>query len=211
MSRHICFRCACGEKDFGASSRFTAVVWDDLLGALGEAGIENPYHPSGEDRTVDGGELLRWWEGTLGTLHGARGRLPTLYQVWHEREGPNGRTAGSDAAYFACRGTVYMVEGVHEELNAVPLPPEVWAERRSRVPYEPPAVEDVAPELVDALSSTDGEVPLYVDEFDRIFSGTPMTLEHGNLADCFVFELREAEDVARHAAGRGEHVVIYTY
>ncbi len=203
MSRHVCVRCACGEKDFDGSSLFTQVVWGDLLGALENAGIDNPYRYAEDDSEVDGAAFLAAWRGVLDGLEGARGRLPTLYEVWR-RESAD--TEVSDAGYFALDGTVYMVEGVFDELVARPLLADVWAERRAQVPYDPP---EAAAELASASPGAD--VPLTAEAFERIFRGTPLRLEHGELGDYFAGELREVEEVARHAAERGESVILHTY
>ena len=212
MSRHICFRCACGKADFGASSWFTTVVWDDLTGVLEEIGPENPYRHLPDDAEVDGGDFHRWWEEKLARMRAVRDRLPTIHEIWLER----GESAMTDAAYFSWRGVVYMADSVYDRISATPMPPEVWEERAPSVPYDPPVLEDVAPELASMLSPDPeprrpGAYLLRADEFERIFRGTPLELEHGDVLDFFAGELAEASAVARHAAERGERVILYTY
>jgi hypothetical protein len=74
-------------------------------------------------------------------------------------------------------------------------------------------VDDADPDLSAALDQAgeDGEIRLTADAFERIFSGTPVYLEHGRLADFFADELKEADEVVRHAAARGETLTFYTY
>ena len=211
MSRTLTLACSCRQAYYDASSSFTFVFWNDGLDALEEWGLDNPFRYCGDGMKVDGGELLRWWEDTLETLRAVE--LPTLYRVWREWQGPHGTLAASDAGYFRWRGTVYMAEDVFDRLSAVPMAPEVWEERRSEVPYDPPVVEAVAPEVAAALAplpeSARGEVRLSAEAFERIFRGTPLTLEHGELLDFYARELREIEAVIRHAAERGESVKLF--
>jgi hypothetical protein len=208
MSRHVVLRCACGEAEVDGSAWFTSVVWDDVLGSLEALGIENPYHAlPDEGRQVDPAELLAWWEDALGKMRGARERLPVLHRVWRGNQ--------TDAGYCVCHGRGWMVDASYDELTAVALAQEVWEERRAGLTYVPPVVEETAPELIPAfVAAVDAarpEVPLAADAFERIFRGTPLTLEHGRLSDYFAAELRAVEALARHAADRGEPVEIYGY
>ena len=204
MSRHICLKCGCGQEDFAASDRFTRLFWDDVLGVFRRAGVENPYRNLPDDAEVDGGELGRWLEGALERLEAAGDALPQLYAVWSVlREEPD-VLWGSDVGYCVWRGETYMVEAVHDQLAAVALAPEEWEQRREQVPYEPPVVEEAAPGLVlGALLSA--------DDFTRIFGGTRLVLEHGPYLRFLAPEIEELRQVARHAGGAGERVVLYTY
>ena len=210
MSRHICFRCACGEADFGASARFTYLVWEDGTGGLAAAGLGVPSRRASDGDVVDGGDFLRWWEPWTQGVREARDWLPVLYEVW--RKGPGGFDH-SAAGYFAWRGRVYMAQAAYDSLPAVPLSPETWEERRRDAGYEPPVVDDADAELSAALEqvSEDGEIRLTADAFERIFRGVPLSLEHGHLPDFFADELREADEMVRHAAARGEALTFYTY
>jgi len=190
------------------SAWFTSVAWDDVLGCLEALGIDNPYHAlPPEGRQVDAVEFLAWWEDALGRMRDARERLPVLHRVWHGN--------GSDAGYCACRGRGWMVEGSYDELTATSLTAAVWAQRRGGLAYVPPVVEEAAPELARVFSTPANavrqEVPLTPDAFERIFRGTPLTLEHGRLPDFFAAELGAVEALARHAAARGEPVGVYGY
>ncbi len=216
MSYHVCFVCACGEVDFGASARFTYVVWDDLTRLLDRV-AENPYrwrrNLAGQE-VVDGAEFHRWWESYLAALSKARDRLPAMYEIWQ----PLGEFEGSAAGYFRLHGDAYMVEASHDQLTA-----REFDEMRSEfppadLPYAPPELNDVAPDLADALflravRDRDGknELRLTAEEFELIFRGTPLRLEHGNLLDFYAGELNELSDAARHAAERGETIEFYQY
>ena len=202
MSRHICFHCACGEAGFEGMRRFTTVVWDDSHGWLGALGVQNPYRDV--PRSVDGGELLGWWEDALRRMRDGRDRLPTLYEIWEA----HGAWASSAAGYFTRRGEAYMVDTDNDRLFAVRLAPGELEARRDRIPYAVPALERVAPELDAALPAGE-EIALDAAAFERIFHGTPLTLEHGNLLDVLDGDLRDAVAVARHAAERGEPVELF--
>ncbi|HEX2202100.1 MAG TPA: hypothetical protein VHG91_02325 [Longimicrobium sp.] len=207
MSRHICFQCLCGEAGFEGMSRFTTVVWDDLYGWLGALGVENPYRSSSSAPvSVDGVDLLRWWEDVLGWMHAGRDRLPTLYEIWRERPLEGGTAMETDAGYFAWRGAVYMVDTSYDRLFALRLPPGEVETRA--VPYALPVLERIAPELDGAFPEAD-EIALDAAAFERIFQGSPLILEHGNLLDVFADDLRDAVAVARHAANRREPVSLF--
>jgi len=206
MSHHVKLRCACGEAAFDGSSWFTSVVWDDVLGCLVELGITNPYLMLPSDgRQVDAAGFLAWWDDVLARMEAGRERLPVIYRVWRGNQ--------TDVAYCGCRGRGWMVEGTYDQLAGVALAPEVWEQRRVDLGYDPPVVEDVAADDAAAFASAgDGaraEVALPADTFERIFRGTPLTLEHGRLPDFFADELRALEALARHAADRGETVGVY--
>ena len=213
MSRHICFRCACGQAEFAASSRFTHLAWDDAMGVLRSLGIRAPFVHLVDDAEVDGGELLRWWEDALARMEEHRGRLPVLHEIWLEKETPHGTFASTDAGYFRWRDRTWMASAVWDELYAVPLPPEEWERRREWQAYDPPSLEEIDPELAATLSIDESgdRVPLSADAFGRIFRGTPLTLEHGDLLAFLGTEPSELREVARHAADRRETVVLYTY
>lgn len=216
MSYHVCFRCACGEVDFGASARFTYVVWDDLTGLLDKV-APNPYRwlrnlPGQE--VVDGAEFHRWWEGWLKALDEARARLPVLYEIWRR----HGEYEHSDAGYFRLFGTAYMADTSYDSLTAYEFDEERSEFPPADLPYAPPEVEQVAPDVADALFARESLEPsgprrirLTAGEFERIFRGTPLRLEHGNLLDFHAGELRELSDAARHAAERGETIEFYQY
>ncbi len=212
MSRHICFRCACRGEEFAASSRFTTLFWDDVLGVLESRGLDNPFRHLPDDAEVDGAEFSRWWESAIDRLAAADEVLPTLYEVW--RIYADGKTWQSDAGYFRWRGEPRMVESVHDELVVRRLEEAQWEERRRRVPYSPPVLDSVIPEIVPTLRGNGDREPTYTlsaGEFERLFRGTPLLLEHGPFLDFLRPEIEEARGVARHAAGRGEPVVLYTY
>lgn len=212
MSRHICFRCAGGHAEFAASARFTTLLWDDLLGVLRSQGLGNPFRSLPDDAEVDGAEFSRWWEAAVGTLAAAREGLPTLYQVWRVRA--DGETWESDAGYFRWRGEPYMVESVYDELVVLRLDEARWEERRAWVPYSPPVLDAVTPDVVPASRrGADGEPThaLSAADFERLFRGTPLRLEHGPFLEFLRPEVEEARSVARHAAGCGEAVVLFTY
>jgi len=216
MSYHVCFVCACGEADFGASARFTYVVWDDLTGLLDKV-APNPYrwlrNLAGQE-VVDGAEFHRWWESYLAALAEARDRLPSMYEIWQ----PFGEFEGSAAGYFRLHGDAYVAHGTYDKLTAMEVDEMRWEFPPADVPYAPPDVNEVAPDLADELflrarPDRDGrnELRLTVEEFERIFRGTPLRLEHGNLLDFYAGELRELSDAARHAAERGETIEFYQY
>jgi len=216
MSYHICFGCACREVDFGASARFTYVVWDDLTGLLDEV-APNPYRwlrnlPGQE--VADGVEFHRWWESYLAALDEARGRLPTLYEIWRQQ----GEYEHSDAGYFRLHGDAYMAFATYDKLTAREFDEARWEFPPADLPYAPPEVEQVDPDLADELflraspdQSGRNEIRMTAEEFERIFRGTPLRLEHGNLLDFYAGELRELSDAARHAAERGETIEFYQY
>jgi hypothetical protein len=211
MSRHICFRCACGREDFAASSRFTTLFWDDALGVLKSRGLDNPFRHLADDAEAEGAEFSRWWESAVGKL-AADDALPTLYEVW--RIHADGQTWQSDAGYLRWRGEPWMVEAVHDELVVGKLEEAQWEERRRWVPYSPPVLDAAIPEIVPAPRSSGDREPTYTlsaGEFERLFRGTPLRLEHGPFLDFLRPEIEEALGVARHAAGSGEPVVLYTY
>jgi hypothetical protein len=206
MSRYVTLQCACGKAVVDSSTWFTSLVWDDILGCLEELGIENPYHEIPfEGRQVDPAAFLASWEDAVGRMRDARDRLPIIYRVWRGNQ--------TDVGYCVCRGRGWMVEGTYDELTAAALTQEVFEQRRAGLGYAPPVAEEAAPELVAAFpSATDdvrAEVPLTADAFERIFCGTPLTLEHGRLPDFFAAELEAVEALARHAAARGEPVGLY--
>ncbi|HEX6747798.1 MAG TPA: hypothetical protein VF092_10945 [Longimicrobium sp.] len=208
MSRNVVLRCACGRARFDGFSWFTSLVWDDILGCLEALGIENPYHDLPfEGLQVDGAGFRAWWDDAAARMRAARESLPVIYCVWQEQ--------GTDAGYCVCRGRGWMVEGIFDELLAVPLAPVVWESRRAGLTYAPPVVEEAAPEIVPRFPSpADGarvEVALAADEFERVFRGTPVTLEHGRLPDYFAAELRAMDELARHSDERGETILILGY
>jgi hypothetical protein len=212
VSRHICFRCACGREDFAASSRFTTLFWDDALGVLESRGLDNPFRHLPDDAEVEGAEFSRWWETAIGRLAAPGEDLPTLHEVW--RTHADGKTWHSDAGYFRWRGETQMVESVHDELVVRRLQEARWEERRRWVPYPPPVLEAAVPEVVPAPRGNGDREPTYTlsaDEFERLFRGTPLRLEHGPFLEFLRPEIEEARGVARHAAGSGERVVLYTY
>ncbi len=207
MSRNVVLRCACGRARLDGFSWFTSLVWDDVLGCLEALGIENPYDDLRfEGLEVAGAELRAWWDDAAARMREARERLPVIYRVWQGH--------ASDAGYCVCRGRGWMVEGTFDELLAVPLAPQAWESRRAGLAYAPPVVEEAAPELVSRFPLRAGarvEVPLDAEEFGRVFRGTPITLEHGRLPDYFAAELRAMDELARHAAERGETILILGY
>ncbi|MET0399731.1 MAG: hypothetical protein ABW277_23285 [Longimicrobiaceae bacterium] len=212
MSRHICFRCACRREDFAASSRFTTLFWDDALRVLESRGLDNPFGSLPDDAEVEGADFSRWWESAIARLAAAREELPTLYEVWRIHE--DGVTWQSDAGYFRWRGEPRMVESVHDELVVRTLDEAQWEERLRWVPYPPPVLDEVFPEIVPAPRRNGGREPTYTlaaADFERLFRGTPLHLEHGPFLDFLRPEIEEARGVARHAAGSGEPVVLYTY
>lgn len=212
VSRHICFRCACGREDFAASSRFTTLFWDDALRVLESRGLDNPFRNLADDAEVDGAEFSRWWESAVARLAAAHEALPTLYEVWRTRADAD--TWESDAGYFRWRGEPHMVESVHDALVVRRLDPAQWEERRRWVPYPPPVLDAEIPEIVPAPRGDGDPEPahaLSAGEFERLFRGTPLRLEHGPFLDFLRREIEAARGVARHAAGSGEAVVLYTY
>jgi hypothetical protein len=212
MSRHIAIRCACGQADFDASATYTTVVWDDVLGCMAEWGIERPWYPSFGPLEVDGGEFHRWWSGVRAVMDAARDHLPTLHEIWEEMPGTSGQPLhGSAAAYFVWQGRTYMTQAVWDRLTARAMPPGAWEERRGWTHHDPPVLEEVAPGLAASFPA-EGEVALDAEAFEHIFRATPeINLEHGNLLDFFARELAELDDLARHAAERGEAVTLFEY
>lgn len=199
-------------EDFAASSRFTTLFWDDALGVLERQGLGNPFRYLPDDEEVDGGDFSRWWESAIGVLAATQEVLPTLYEVWRARA--DGETWESDAGYFRWRGEPHMVESAHDELVVRRIDEAQWEERRRWVPYSPPVLDAVLPAVVPApRRDRDGELTytLSAGEFERVFRGTPLRLEHGSFLDFLRPEIEEARNVARHAAGTGEPVVLYTY
>ena len=78
----------------------------------------------------------------------------------------------------------------------------------------PPVLDAVIPEIVpDPRVGRGGEptYPLSAAEFERLFGGTPLRLEHGPFLEFLRPEIEEARSVARQAAGSGELVVLYSY
>lgn len=199
-------------EEFAASSRFTTLFWDDVLGVLESQGVDNPFRYLPDDAEVEGADFSRWWESAIGMLAAARDVLPTLYEVWRTRA--DGETWGSDAGYFRWRGEPRMVEAAHDELVVRTLDEAQWEERRRWVPYSPPVLDEVIPEIVPAPRGDGSGEPAYTlsaGEFERLFRGTPLRLEHGSFLDFLRPEIEEARSVARHAAVTGEPVVLYTY
>lgn len=211
MSRHICFRCACRGAEFCASSRFTTLFWDDLLGVLRSHGIENPFWLLPDDARADGGDLHRWLESTVQTLASAPS-LPALYQVWRVHD--DGETWGSDAGYFLWRGEPHIVSSVFDALLVHRLEEAQWEQRRPWIPYALPVLDDVRPAIVPAPRDDEDGRPMHTlaaDDFERLFRGTPLRLEHGPFLDFLRPELDQAREAARHAAEAREPVVLYTY
>ncbi len=199
-------------EEFAASSRFTALFWDDVLGVLESRGLGNPFRYLPDDAEPDGADFSRWWESTSGALAAAHEVLPALYEVWRVRA--DGETWESDAGYFRWGGEPHMVESVRDELVVRRIDEAQWEERRRRVPYLPPVLEAVVPAIVPApRTDRHGELTytLSAAEFERLFRGAPLRLEHGSFWEFLRPEIEEARSVARHAAETGERVVIYTY
>lgn len=212
MSRHICFRCECRHAEFCASSRFTTLFWDDSLGVLGRHGVENPFRFLPDDAEASGADLHRWLESVIAGLATAPGTLPTLYQIWRVQD--DGETWSSDAGYFLWRGVPHMVDTVYDALIVRPLSEAEWQERLPYVPCAPPVLDDVRPAIVPAEGTDYGGRPVHTlsaADFERLFRGTPLRLEHGTFLDFLRTEIDEARAAARHAAESGEQVVFYTY
>jgi hypothetical protein len=212
MSRHICFRCEGRHAEFCGSFRFTTLFWDDALGVLARYGVENPFRFVPDDAWADGAEVHRWLEAVVDRLADVADELPALYEIWRVRA--DGDTWESDAGYFAWRGVPHMVDSNDDELVVRALTEEEWRERRAYVPYAPPVLEDVEPEVVPAEGVDRFGTPVHrlaAADFERLFVGTPLRLEHGRFADFLRGEIEEARAAARHAAEAGERVVIYTY
>lgn len=212
LSRHICFRCACGREEFAASARFTTLFWDDALRVLESQGVGNPFRFVEDDTEVEGVEFFRWWETAIESLAAAEDALPVLYEIW--RAHPDGETWGSDAGYFRWRRETYGVEAVYDELLVWKLDPTEWEARSRWVPYSPPVLEAVGPEIAPApRRDRHGErtYNLSAGDFDQLFRGTPVRLERGVFLEFHRLEIEEARAAARHAAESGERVVLYTY
>lgn len=212
MSRHICFRCACEREDFAASARFTTLFWDDALRVLRSQRLDNPFRDLPDDTEVAGVEFSGWWETVIGRLAAAQEALPVLYEIW--RAGADGETWGTDAGYFRWSGKTYAVESVHDELVVKKLDPAEWETHSRWVPYSPPVLEAMAPEIAPAPRAGERGEQMYnlsAAEFEQLFRDTPLRLEHGGFLDFLRPEIEEAGSAARHAAECGERIVLYTY
>jgi hypothetical protein len=212
LSRHICFQCEGRHAEFCASSRFTTLFWDDALGILQRHGVENPFRPLADDARASGSDLHRWLEDVIAGLAAPRETLPALYQIWRVHD--DGETWGSDAGYFVWRGVPHMVDSVYDALIVHPLDDAEWHARLPYLPYAPPVLEDVRPPIVPAETTDRDGRPMHTlsaAEFERLFQGTPLHLEHGGFVDFLRTEIDEARAAARHAAEGGEQVVFYSY
>lgn len=210
MSRHICFHCEGRHAEFCGSSRFTMLFWDDALGVLQRHGLENPFRYLPDDAQASGAELHRWLESAIDGL--AEEGLPALHQIWRVLE--DGDTWGSDAGYFLWRGVPHMVDTVFDALVVRPLEEALWEERRASVPYAPPVLDDATPAIVPAEGADRDGTPMHrlsAADFERLFRGMPLRLEHGSYLEFLRAEIEEARATARHAAESGEPVVLYTY
>lgn len=187
------------------------LFWDDALGILERHAPENPFRFLPDDALAEGAGLHRWLESAVAALVAAHD-LPKLYQVWRVYE--DGETWGSDAGYFRWRGVPHMVDSVLDALIVRPLDDGQWQERLPYLPYTPPVLDDVRPPIVLAEGVDARGEPMYVmtaADFERLFKGTPLQLEHGPFLDFLRTEIDEARTVARHAAESGEQVVFFTY
>lgn len=212
LSRHICFRCACGREEFAASARFTTLFWDDALQILKSQGVDNPFRFLPDDTEVEGGAFSGWWETAIERLAAAQEALPMLYEIWRARA--DGESWGSDAGYFRWRGEVHGVESVYNELVVWKLDATEWEARSRWVPYSPPVLEAVAPAVAPIPRADRRGEPMYnlsAADFEQLFRDTPLRLERGVFLEFFRPEIEEARSAARHAAEAGERVVLYTY
>jgi hypothetical protein len=212
LSRHICFRCEGGHAEFCASSRFTTLFWDDALGILRRHGVENPFRFLDDDARASGADLHRWLESVVARLAAVAQTLPTLHQIWRVHD--DGETWGSDAGYFLWRGVPHMVDSAYDALIVRPLDDAEWRERLPYVAGAPPVLDDVRPAIVPAEGTDHGGRPMHTlaaADFERLFRGTPLRLEHGTFLDFLRAEIDEARSTARHAAESGEQAVLYTY
>jgi hypothetical protein len=212
LSRHICFRCACGRGEFAASSRFTTLFCDDALQVLESRGLDNPFRYLPDDTEVEGAEFFRWWETVIERLEAAPEPLPVLFQIW--RVLADGETWASDAGYFRWGGETYGVESVYEELIVWKLDLAEWAARSRWVPYSPPMLDGVVPKIGPASRADRNGEQMYslsAADFEQLFRDTPLRLEQGGFLEFFRTEIEEARSAARHAAESGERVVLYTY
>lgn len=161
---------------------------------------------------MPGVEFSVWWEMAIGRLAAAQEALPVLYEIW--RAGADGESWGSDVGYFRWRGETYAVESVHDELVVTKLHPGEWEARSRWVPYSPPVLEAVGPEIAPAPRAGVRGEPMYnlsAAEFEQLFRDTPLRLEQGRFLDFLRPEIEEAASAARHAATFGERIVLYTY
>lgn len=212
MSRHICFQCEGRHAEFCASSRFTTLFWDDLLGVLRRHGLENPFRLLPDDGWASGADLHRWLDSVIARLGAELGTLPTLHEIWRVHD--DGETWGSDAGYFLWRGVPHMVDSVHDALIVRPLDDAQWQARLPYVAGTPPVLDDVHPPIVPAEGTDYDGRPMHTlsaADFERLFQDTPLRLEHGTFLDFLRTEIDEARATARHAAESGEQVVFYTY
>jgi hypothetical protein len=212
LSRHICFQCEGRHAEFCASSRFTILFWDDALGILQRHGVENPFRFLSDDARASGADLHHWLEGAIARLAAVGETLPALYQVWRVHD--DGATWGSDAGYFLWRGVPHIVDSVYDALVVRPLDEAQWRERLPYLAGAPPVLEDVRPPIVPAQAADRDGRPMHTlsaAEFERLFRGTPLRLEHGPFLDFLRAEIDEARTAARHAAESGEQVVFFTY
>jgi hypothetical protein len=188
------------------------LFWDDGLDVLQRCGLENPFRFLPDDARASGADLHRWLESVIQRLTAVRETLPALYQIWRVYE--DGRTWGSDAGYFLWRGVPHMVDSVYDALIVRPLDGPEWQERLPYVPYAAPVLDDVRPPIAPAEGTDSAGQPVHTlsaADFERLFRGTPLRLEHGTFLDFLRTEIDEAHATARHAAESGEQVVFYTY
>lgn len=188
------------------------LFWGDALGVLRRHGPENPFRHLPDDALAEGADLHRWLESVAAALAAAADGLPVLYEIW--RVYADGETWGSDAGYLLWRGVPHMVDSVDDALIVRPLRDSEWQERRADVPYAPPVLEDVHPPIVPVEGVDAYGAPMHTltaSDFERLFHGTPLRLEHGSFLEFLRTEIGDARAAARHAAESGEQVVFFTY
>jgi hypothetical protein len=188
------------------------LLWDDVLDVLQRHGLENPFWLLPDDAWADGADLHHWLERVTARLSAAGETLPALYQAWRVYD--DGVTWGSDAGYFLWGGVPHIVDSVYDALIVRPLDQARWGELLPYLPYAPPVLEDVRPAIVPAEATDRDGGPMHTlsaAEFERLFQGTPLRLEHGGFLDFLRTEIDEARAAARHTAESAEQVVFFTY
>jgi hypothetical protein len=179
---------------------------------LGIPALPVPAARDGENKEqlIDPGEFVAWYKRAAPALASRRHQLPTLYQVWLHRAGPDARADSAErtgrAVYFRWGNDDYSVfASLAPTLIARKLPPgwlheKMLPAQRQSTGYAQaviPRVEDTSSRL--RAPDLDGNVGLSPEAFEDLFAGSDVELEALPFAGVFARELRELGDAAAHA------------
>lgn len=215
MSRQLSFFCKCGEHNLGFCSHFTAVFWDDITRVFENLRISNPYKSVENSVEVDVKVFTTWFNQVMSILKSNKRKLPTLYRIWATVKEADDEYMCSAAAYFIYQKQMYMVDTAYDELLTYRLPDAIALERLSQISYQPPVVEKVLPKLkltpkqlfTDDLNN---EYFISPQDFEKLFSATPLHLEWGNYLDFFSCEFDDITQLIKHNVATNERVTIFT-